>query len=488
MAVLTVLSGSGAGARHRLATDFATLGRHHSSDVRFDAEHELEVSARHAAVFRQGATYVVRDLGSTNGTWLNGSRIRSDRSLEHGDRIRLGARGPEIEFAIVDAAEVTVPPVAARAPLPPESVAGETSEGVKVASSAGSSGLAAQQRQGGYPSTDLRIRMEVARQTDRLRRRIFTALTAGALLVATAVGWIVWNAARERSATARERARLLAEVDSLQRVLANAADEAHGLRGALDSARHEAWALRGSIATGGSEQRDLAALDSVVSEAMVRHTPLVRAAAFDPGFIEESESRSVALLFAEFPDGRAASATGFIARGRGDTAWVVTARHAVRTDRGADPTRIVVTVSRRAGVYKTRLVAVDDSLELAILRIISRTGFRPIRAFAASQVRPGDPVAVIGFPLGLGLPMDRDWMTTGVVPTTTVASVSRVLPDLVQLDGYGVAGVSGSPVFNAAGEVVGLLYGGQPESGGRIVYAVPAPAIRAFLDRVAPVN
>jgi pSer/pThr/pTyr-binding forkhead associated (FHA) protein/S1-C subfamily serine protease len=481
--VLTVLSGARAGTRHRLASDFATLGRHPSSEVRFDAEHDLDVSARHAAVFPQGPTYVVRDLGSTNGTWVNGSRIRNDRPLEPGDRIRLGARGPEIEFAIVDATVDTVRPVPTPSP-PPERVADETRQAANLASGVGSSGLVARQ-EAVQPSTDLRIRMEVARQTDRLRRRLFTALAAAGLVVGSAVGWIVWNAARERSATARERARLLAEVEGLQRVLANAADEAQGLRGALDSARHEAWALRGSIATGGT-QGNLVALDSAVSEATARHTPLVRAAAFDAGSIDESESRSVALLFAEFPDGRAASATGFIARSRGDTAWVVTARHAVRNDRGAEPTRIVVTVSRRAGVYQTSLVAVDDSLELAVLRIVSRTAFRPIRAFTSGQVRPGDPVAVIGFPLGLELPMQRDWMTSGVVPTTTVASVSRVLPDLMQLDGYGVAGVSGSPVFNTAGEVVGLVYGGQRESGGRIVYAVPALAIRAFLDRVAP--
>lgn len=486
-AVLTVLSGAQAGARHRLASDFATLGRHPSSDVRLDADHDLDVSARHAAVFRQGPTYVVRDLGSTNGTWVNGTRIRNDRSLEPGDRIRLGARGPELEFTIIDAAGAPIPPSPPLSPLPSKAVARETSEGTSVVTSPASPELALR-REAVQQSTDLRIRMEVARQTDRLRRRLFAGFAASALLVASAVGWIVWKAVREQRAIGRERARLLAEVDSLQQVLANPADETHGLRGALDSARQETWALRGSIATEGSDQRDLAALDSVVSEAIARQTPLLRAAGFDPGVIEESESRSVALLFTEFPGGRAASATGFVARSRGETAWVVTARHAVRGDRGAEPTRIVLTVSRRAGVYRARLVAVDDSLELAVLRIVSHVAFRPVRAFATGPGRPGDPVAVIGFPLGLELPMDGDWMTTGVVPTTTVASVSRVLPDLMQLDGYGVAGVSGSPVFNGAGEVVGLLYGGQPQSGGRIVYAVPAPAIQAFLDRVAPVN
>ena len=62
--------------------DFATIGRHPSSDLSFDATDELQVSVRHAAVFKQGGGFMVRDLGSTNGTYLNGKRVRGDR-LDH---------------------------------------------------------------------------------------------------------------------------------------------------------------------------------------------------------------------------------------------------------------------------------------------------------------------------------------------------------------------------------------------------------------------
>jgi len=95
-----VLSGARTGTRRGLTADFATLGRHPSSELQLDPEQDTEVSARHAAVFRQGPGYVVRDLGSATGTWVNGVRVRSDRSLENGDRIRLGANGPEIEFTV----------------------------------------------------------------------------------------------------------------------------------------------------------------------------------------------------------------------------------------------------------------------------------------------------------------------------------------------------------------------------------------------------
>jgi pSer/pThr/pTyr-binding forkhead associated (FHA) protein/S1-C subfamily serine protease len=466
-AVLIVRSGASAGTRHRLTADFATLGRHPSSEVAFDPECDRDVSARHAAVFRQGPTFVVRDLGSTNGTWVNGVRIRSDRPLEPGDRIRLGARGPEVEFGLVEAGEA--PPAA-----PPRATASP------VAAHPGES--PPEDR----PSTDLRIRMEVARQTDRIRRRLFGALAAAAVAAVALLGGALWSAARERRAVAEERVRLLALVDSLQRKLTVAADQATGLRQALDSARREASRLRSSIAAEGESQDRLSALDHAVAEVLARHAPLVRAAGLDVAGIESVEGRSVALVFVEFADGRAASATGFLAASRGDTGYVITARHAVLGRDGAPLTRAAATFARRAGLYRARLVAADSG-DVAVLRVVSASGFRAVRSLAAEALlRPGDPVALLGYPLGLDLPMGGDWTRVGVSPTTTVGTVSRVLPELIQLDAYGVAGASGSPVFNAAGEVVGMLFGGQPESQGRIVYAVPAGTIRALLDRVVP--
>jgi len=54
--------------------------------------------------------------------------------------------------------------------------------------------------------------------------------------------------------------------------------------------------------------------------------------------------------------------------------------------------------------------------------------------------------------------------------------------DLVQLDGYGATGASGSPILDQHGHVVAVLYGGQQESGGRIVYAVPASYIAELFN------
>jgi hypothetical protein len=51
---------------------------------------ESSVSRRHASIERQGASVVVNDLGSTNGTWVNGRRIDSPTSLQPGDQVMFG--------------------------------------------------------------------------------------------------------------------------------------------------------------------------------------------------------------------------------------------------------------------------------------------------------------------------------------------------------------------------------------------------------------
>ncbi len=47
-------------------------------------------STRHAKITRQGRTVAIEDLGSTNGTYLNGEALTGPRPLHDGDRIRIG--------------------------------------------------------------------------------------------------------------------------------------------------------------------------------------------------------------------------------------------------------------------------------------------------------------------------------------------------------------------------------------------------------------
>jgi HD-GYP domain-containing protein (c-di-GMP phosphodiesterase class II) len=69
------------------------IGRHEDNDIVFENPY---ISRYHAEIFSDGSRYLIRDLGSTSGTFANGERI-TQRRLKNGDCIRLG-RGRGIEF------------------------------------------------------------------------------------------------------------------------------------------------------------------------------------------------------------------------------------------------------------------------------------------------------------------------------------------------------------------------------------------------------
>ena len=62
------------------------LGRDSASDIRLEDD---TVSRRHAMVNLVGGSYFISDLGSGNGTWLNGARVAKPTLLDDGDRLRL---------------------------------------------------------------------------------------------------------------------------------------------------------------------------------------------------------------------------------------------------------------------------------------------------------------------------------------------------------------------------------------------------------------
>ena len=68
-------------------SDGALLGRGDQADIRLE---DGFASARHARLVPQGDVMVLEDLGSTNGTYLNGEPLRGPQPLHVGDRIRIG--------------------------------------------------------------------------------------------------------------------------------------------------------------------------------------------------------------------------------------------------------------------------------------------------------------------------------------------------------------------------------------------------------------
>ena len=85
-ALLVVRRGPNAGSRFLLDSDTTTAGRHPSSDIFLD---DVTVSRRHADFVRVGDGFVVKDVGSLNGTYVNRDRI-DETQLAGGDEVQVG--------------------------------------------------------------------------------------------------------------------------------------------------------------------------------------------------------------------------------------------------------------------------------------------------------------------------------------------------------------------------------------------------------------
>lgn len=73
--------------------DELTIGRADGCRIRLD---DSFTSQLHARVFNRDGQFFVEDLGSTNGTFLNGSKIASAAPLKRGDRLKIGKTTLEV--------------------------------------------------------------------------------------------------------------------------------------------------------------------------------------------------------------------------------------------------------------------------------------------------------------------------------------------------------------------------------------------------------
>jgi len=85
-ALLVVLRGPNTGARFLLDSNEVSSGRHPNSDIFLD---DVTVSRKHATFRREGDDFLVRDVGSLNGTYVNRERI-DEAALKTGDEVQIG--------------------------------------------------------------------------------------------------------------------------------------------------------------------------------------------------------------------------------------------------------------------------------------------------------------------------------------------------------------------------------------------------------------
>ncbi|MDQ6886055.1 MAG: trypsin-like peptidase domain-containing protein [Gemmatimonadota bacterium] len=460
---LKVLSGSRTGEREHFEKSVVTFGRHPLCDFRFDAEKDLDVSARHAEIRVAEGRYVLRDLTSTNGTFVNGVRLQGEVRLSPGDILGFGEFGPKLEVRFERRSEDDIPdvPRASRAARPPTS---------------------AISRPPGY--TAERIAEAVEEHTARLQRML---LAIGLLLVlAVAGGFLLLR--NDRRARDREIAILLARADSLgavnERATAGLSSRVHGMDSALAAARGESDRLRSEVLRARRGGADVQQLAMRLDQTAARQSALFSAAQLDYSRISELDDAATAIVAVRWSDGRSQAGTGF---GITRDGLLVTSRHLVAQS-GDQPERVLVIFSNTRTWLPAHVVRSADSAsgDFAFLQLDDR-GTHPVVAGIArsSSTKVGSPVALIGYPLALDLPMTGSGTRITARSTIGAGTVSKMLDTLLQVDAYAAEGSSGTPIFNTAGYVIGIVWGGARESAGRIVYAVPSDLLISALPEEA---
>jgi S1-C subfamily serine protease len=417
--------------------------------MRFHPEADLEVSSVHALLFRSDSQWFIRDAGSTNGTFVNGTRVTNDVALSHGDRIEFGAGGPLAEIRLGE-----------------DPAAAEGQSRTRV------------------------LRAQYARQH---RKLAIVALALGIALVVAAAGLVIVGSEsrRERAAWERERASLLGRIDTL--LVTNDASVA-SLRGELDGLATE---LRRSE----TEVRETrAALEHLPPRSNADTVDRLRrqlrsatqalarqqlAASLDFQAIERANRDAVALIYVEAQDGAVSTATAFSVRKDGT---LLTARHVITgADGSRQPRRIAVQFSDSEQFFPAQIAALSHDFDLAVLRVDNILGDVPAVAgfnTRSDTIGAGAPVAIIGYPLG-GESEGADGPPRKIAkPLVTAGVVTALSGGLLEIQGYGAAGASGSPIVDATGRVVAVLMGGISRDGRPLLVGVPSGAAVELLQRI----
>ncbi|MDQ6828016.1 MAG: trypsin-like peptidase domain-containing protein [Gemmatimonadota bacterium] len=462
---LRVLSGARNGQHDRFAKSVITLGRHPLCDFRFDPTEDLDVSARHAELRLTGGRVSVRDTGSTNGTWVNGARVSRERDIASGDVISLGEMGPRVEVRIT--AEGEAPTIRSPAAMPATAISASDPNPTKPRPARPSR------------STTMRLIAVMGERVERMQ--MLLGATFALLVVGIAAAyWLGGRGTRARDAQLGDFTR---RIDSLQASYSTNVTKLSGRVVGLDSsllgAQRELQTLRAEAASARGGQpgaRSVERIKTDVDRAVTKQRAML---GVDHSATFERNGPAVVLLAVELPGKGPFTGTGFAVTTDGT---IVTSKHLVQNAGGERASKIVILFGNTHTWVPAHVVRVSDSSDVALIKADSPGPFPVVEGIATSDTpRVGSPVSVIGFPLGVELPMDNAGTAFTARSTLAAGMVSKALPELLQIDSFAAEGSSGSPVFDATGRVVGVVYGGARESSGRIVFAVPASAVANLL-------
>ncbi len=482
----------------------AVLGRDPACTIVLEKTQFPQVSSQHARVSLVDGALEVADLGSKNGTYVNGRKI-SERRLAAGDVVQLGEHGPRFaagrDAGLDDTMDVA--PLRGRQPL---GVMGEST----ITNLRSALGAADQQ--------------DVEEAVERSSRR-----TIG---VAVALSTVVLGAAALGLYELRESGQ--AEADALRKLNGQLREGLAEARAGIDEQRsrfeeqrtailseRDALATRiAAIETDGGTSGDLE--DRIEEELATLRGNLDaanrRLELFDPVNLEKERLREVAsvhsavvlieattrfrdiasrrrLHVARLDDGREianlefegklveqeSSGSGFCISKDG---YILTNAHVVmpaeRRSQVDGPgglkfdveTELQVVFTGTPTRHAARVIEVtlDAAEDLALIRIEPFDGMPVIPRFDVDQKRPapGTEVYLFGFPLGKLVLQEGE----RVVASTFKGILSREVGEYLQIDASVHPGNSGGPVTDAHGRVLGVVSRVQNTPGGQLANAI----------------
>jgi S1-C subfamily serine protease len=254
--------------------------------------------------------------------------------------------------------------------------------------------------------------------------------------------------------------------------------ELQGVRDALKASQDQTARLRRELEAAGGDVASVTRLRAALDSAERRRTVL---GSVDYRAISHKNQDAVAIVLVEYTDGERFSGTAFAVDSMGT---MVTNKHILAGEDGTKtPQRLGVIFSGSTQFWRAEMIGVSPDADIGVFRVLIKGGTPRVAGIARTRdgFERGDPVAIIGYPLGFDLPMETQSGQPIAEPTLTVGTVSKALTSVVQVDAYGAPGSSGSPIFDRDGKVIAVLYGGERESNGKIIFAVPASTVWSFL-------
>ena len=421
------------------------------------------VSKRHAVVsVDEAGAATIRDEASRNGTFVNGTQVREPAPLRLGDRIMLGWHGPLFEVRALGAASLSEGQGAEYHPelQPPKTLAGM----LQVAS-------------GEARGTGLRAFVRaMLRQMAHESSVLFKAAVA-AVIVVLAAGLVLVYRASVRSSAAAQARLAAAEREFASQI--RSSNEAQR-RAAAEIAR-----LQREIADARRSSVPRAVVDSL--EARLREEEGVAGpAGADFSRVAADNQAAVGLVIVRYQSD-SVMGTGFVITPSG---FLLTNGHVVQDPSRGRPRAIEVVMADTRSPLFADVVSVSDvrDEDVAVLKVRNYRG-AVIRSidWQGKGVRQGAPAALIGFPRGTQLAFDP----SGFVRTTMFAGiVAKATSEWIQFGGPSASGSSGSPVFNAAGQVIALHYGALSDSAtgegaAGLGFAIPIARARKWLPLAA---